>query len=114
MRYNKGMPKKNRYEPGNPEYDFWNDKNLYPDLRNDYDKMPSQAKPYTDPDNTKIGFGSVFVAVFVWIFIFAPFALFFTWKDGIVQVLFWGGIAIIVLMYIAAFYNAIQERKRKG
>ncbi len=108
------MSNNNNYKPGNPEYDFWNDKNLYPDLKNDYDdnSRHHSARP-SAPEDTKIGFGTVFVAVFTWIFLLAPFALFFTWQDWIVQLVFWGGLMVIIIILAACFYNKIEEYKEK-
>ncbi len=107
------MLKNEDYRPGNPEYDYWNDKNLYPSLRGDEDNFQSKGNATSSSEDAGIGFGSVFVAIFGWMFVFAPLAFFFTWEDWIVQVVFWGGIAIILLIFVVAFYNAVQEEKRK-
>lgn len=107
------MSKNYDYKPGNPEYDFWNDKNLYPDLRNDADYPTPSARTPQIPEDHKTGFGTVFLVTFLWLLFFAPFALFCTWEDGIVQFIFWGGITTIVITYAVAFYNASQEYKRK-
>ncbi len=108
------MSKTNDYKPGNPEYDFWNDKNLYPDLRNDYDENhSSQTSQPSSLDDTEVGPGSVFVVIFGWIFILAPFALFFTWEDWIFQIIFWGGIALIVLVFVLWIYGAIEDERKK-
>ena len=107
------MSKTDDYKPGNPEYDFWNDKNLYPSLRDDEEEVFSKPQHHTTPEDHKTGFGTVFAVAFVWLIIFAPFALFFTWEDGIVQFIFWSGIAIIVITYAIAFYNTLQEEKKK-
>lgn len=102
----------NNYKPGNPEYDFWNDKNLYPDLRNDYDDRPQPKQPVV-PSNTKVGGGTVFFVIFAWIFFMAPFALFFTWQDWIVQIIFWGGLTVVLLVFSIWFYDVIKEEQRE-
>lgn len=105
------MLRKDDYKPGNPEYDYWNDKNLYPSLRNDGgDLRPAQS---TDIGEGKIGFGTVFATFFMWILIFVPFALFCTWEDWIVQIVFWGGMVVIIVIFVISIYNAIQEEKHK-
>lgn len=109
------MPKKNDddyYGPGNPEYDFWNDKNLYPDLRNDYDDCGGGSKPgeMTGPSDTKVGGGTVFLTVFGWLFLMAPLALFFTWEDWIIQVVFWGGAAIVMLLVVMWFWGMMEGK----
>lgn len=110
------MSKSNTYKPGNPEYDFWNDKNLYPDLKNDADYAAQPAsqsgnQPY--PENHKTGFGTVFLIACLWLLFLAPFALFFTWEDGIVQAIFWGGLTLILITWALALYNACRDYKRK-
>lgn len=105
------MSKNSDYQPGNPEYDYWNDKNLYPSLRHDAEHAPTP--PSAKSGDSKIGFGSLFAVIFGWILIFAPFAFFFTWEDGIVHVIFWGGIVTIIITFIICIYNAIQAEKQK-
>lgn len=104
------MSKTDSYKPGNPEYDYWNDKNLYPSLRHDDDFCPKRT---TDSGDDKIGIGSVFVVIFGWILIMAPFALFFTWEDWIVQVVFWGGVIVIVLMFLMWICSIIEADRQK-
>ncbi len=116
------MASKNReYRPGNPEYDYWNDKNLYPSLRHDFDveshdseKCETEHRPVNSLADHKIGFGTVFGAVWIWILLWAPLALVLMWTDWIVQLAFWGGIAIVVLLIIIAFYNAYQDEKQRN
>lgn len=97
------------YSVGKQEYDYWNDKNLYPDLRHADD---FQARSLTDSEDKKIGLGSVFWVTFWWILILAPFTLFFTWEDWIVQLIFWGGVVVIILVLGLWIYNAVQEEKK--
>lgn len=106
------MPKNNNYHPGNPEYDYWNDKNLYPSLQHDNDIL--QPPHPANADDAGISLGSVFLTMFVWILIFAPFAFFLTWENGIVQVIFWGGLAAVVLVFLAWLCGAIEAEKRRG
>lgn len=101
------------YRVGQQEYDYWNDKNLYPDLRNDDGIEQSRAGQSADLDDARVGLGSVFVAMFGWMVVFAPFALFFTWQDWVVQVVFWGGAAVIVLVFLLWLYGAIEEERGK-
>lgn len=105
------MSKNGEYKPGNPEYDYWNDKNLYPSLR--HDKEYSQSQQSTGFDNSKVGFGSVFFAIFVWLAAFAPFAFFLNWKNWITQVIFWVGLVIVALLFIMWVYDAVEELKTK-
>lgn len=115
------MSKTYNYKPGNPEYDFWNDKNLYPDLKNDADypapdtssHPASSTRTAQTPEDHKTSFSTVFLVTFLWLPLFAPFALFFTWEDSIVQIIFWGGITAIIITYALAFYNAYQDHKRQ-
>lgn len=103
------------YKPGNPEYDYWNDKNLYPSLRHEGDEGYEHDAPhhsprsFNAPEDTKIGAGAVFVVMLGWMFIFAPFALFLSWKHWLVQIIFWGGIVLTVLTFILWLCGAIQE-----
>lgn len=106
------MTKNDKYEPGNPEYDYWNDKNLYPDLRHDDEISPSSQQNAAQNDS-KVSAGSIFLVVFIWLLILAPFALFFTWSDWIVQVVFWVGAMAIILVFIAWFYRIIKEDRDK-
>lgn len=101
------MSKNNEYQPGNPEYDYWNDKNLYSSLRNVGDDLRT-SQPVSSED-AKVGIGSVFLTFLIWILIFAPFALFLTWENRITQIIFWGGLAIIVLVFIAWIFGAAKE-----
>ncbi len=105
------MPKNNNYQPGNPEYDYWNDKSLYPSLQHDNDALqlprPANAK------DAEISLGSVFLTIFVWILVFAPFAFFLTWENWILQVIFWGGLAITVLVFLAWLCGAIEAEKQR-
>ncbi len=101
------MSKHNEYKPGNPEYDYWNDKNLYPSLR--YDESHLRTQRPTELDNPKVGLGAVVLAVFVWILIFAPVALFLTWGNWLTQVIFWGGWVIIMLIFVMWACSAIEE-----
>lgn len=105
------MSKNHNYKPGNPEYDFWNDKNLYPDLRNDADYATQPTSKA--PEEHKTSFGTVFLVTFLWLLFFAPFALFCTWENAIAQTVFWGGLALILITCAVAFYNAFQDYKRK-
>ncbi len=105
------MSSSDKYRPGNPEYDYWNDKSLYPSLRNELDNGNVGSRDSTGLDDGKVGFGSVFAVVFVWLLIFAPFAIFFSWQDWFVQVVFWGGIVIVVLVLAVALYDAAQNQK---
>ena len=100
------------YKPGNPEYDYWNDKNLYPSLRHEGDNFdnPPKARHHTEPlSDSKITGGSVFAVIFAWMVIFAPFALFLTWDNWLVQVIFWGGMAIILLVFVLWLCSATEE-----
>ena len=107
------MSKNDDFKPGNPEYDFWYDKDLYPSLRDDEEEDFSKPRHPSTPEYHKTGFGTVFLVACVWMMLFAPFGLFFTWEDSIVQFIFWGGLIIIAITYVVAFYNAYQEWKRK-
>lgn len=103
------------YKPGNPEYDFWNDKNLYPSLRHEYDDAYPPHQPDSSFSNSdgKVGFGTLFSVIFMWILIFAPFALFLDWGNWLLQTIFWGGIAIILLVFILCLYNIYQDEKQR-
>lgn len=105
------MAKNEKYEPGNPEYDYWNDKNLYPSLRNEGDDL--QGRRVNDLGNAEIRLGSVFVVVFIWMVIFAPVALFLTWESWVTKVVFWGGLVIIGITFIAWLCSAIESEKAK-
>ena len=104
------MSKSDDYKPGNPEYDYWNDKNLYPSLRHDEDFQLAQS---TELDDSKVGFGTVFLAIFVWLLFLAPAAVFTTWENWLFQVVFWGGGAVILILFIVCLYNAYQEEQKK-
>ena len=109
------MPSRNdEYRPGNPEYDYWNDKNLYPSLQHKEDYSRSQQSSSLSDSDSKVGLGSVFLTIFMWLLIFAPFALFFTWKDWIIQVIFWGGIAIVILVFLLWLHSAVKEERQKN
>ena len=120
------MSKAEDYKPGNPEYDYWNDKNLYPSLRHDGD-MEERTSQHYNPleDNSSIlrvmvG-GSIALTLLGWIFV--GLILLLLWIDGesgsfffqlIFRVSFWGGIGFIVLMSIAGIIMAIAEKIRKN
>ena len=101
------------YNAGKQEYDYWNDKDLYPSLRHEGDDgfLRSQ-KASAEVDDGKVGGGSVLLAVFVWLLIFAPPALFLTWENWIVQVVFWGGMAVVMLVFVVWLYGMIEEERR--
>ncbi len=102
----------NDYKPGNPEYDYWNDKNLYPSLKHEEDNIISQSQNSdTNLDDTRLSGGTVFLVTFVWLLIFAPFALFSTWENWLVQVVFWGGVVVVMLVFTAWFYEVIKEER---
>lgn len=101
------MSKNNEYRPGNPEYDYWNDKNLYPSLRHNEDYPPlRQSADFGEP---KVGLDSVFFTVFVWILIFAPFAVFLRWESWVTQIVFWGGLAITMVVFILWICSVIED-----
>lgn len=104
------MSKHDDYKPGNPEYDFWNDKNLYPSLCHKEDSRPH---PTNNNEDSTVSAGSIFLVTFVWIFILAPLTIFFTWEDWIIQVIFWGGIIVIILVFAAWIHDAIEKEKHK-
>lgn len=102
------------YYNGKQQYDYWNDKNLYPDLKNELDHEPSPSKT-AELSDTGVTAGTIFKVAFVWILIWAPFTLFFTWEDWIIQVIFWGGLAATMLTFIVWICSAIkEEREKKG
>lgn len=104
------MAKNCNYKPGNPEYDYWNDKSLYPSLRHVRDDGFSRPqKVSVEVDDGEVGGGSVLVVFFVWLMIFAPFALFLTWENWLVQVIFWSGVAVVVLVFVMWLREAIKE-----
>ena len=103
----------NDYKPGNPEYDYWNDKNLYPSLKHGEDDIFSHSQNSDmNLDETRLSAGTVFLVTFVWLLIFAPFALFSTWENWLVQVVFWGGVIIIILTFAIWLYGAIEEEQQ--
>ncbi len=100
------------YYTGKQEYDYWNDTNLYPSLRRDNNS--SQLQQASRQEDAKIGIGSVFGALFVWILLLAPLSLFLTWDNWLYKMVFWGGVGIIVLLLLAWISNAIKaEYQRK-
>lgn len=103
------------YKPGNPEYDYWNDKSLYPSLRHVGDDGFSRSQKIdVETDDGRVGGGSVLLAVLVWLVIFTPFALFSTWENWLVQVIFWSGVAVVVLVFVMWLYGVIEaERQSK-
>ncbi len=101
----------NGYNAGKQEYDYWNDKNLYPSLRHEEDDGFSRPKGSADVGDGRVSGGSVFLTVFVWLLIFAPFALFSTWENWLVQVVFWGGVVVVMLVFTAWFYEVIKEER---
>lgn len=94
---------------GKQEYDYWNDKNLYPGLR--HSNVGSRAS--SSSGDGRVGVGSIFVAIFAWLLVFAPFAPFFTWEYWIVQVVFWGGLVVIGLVFAMWIVSIIEEEKGK-
>lgn len=105
------MSQNNDYKPGNPEYDYWNDKHLYLSLEHEKDLPPEKTASTNDAE---IGFGAVFGVIFIWLMVFAPFALFFTWEDWIVQIIFWSGVILSLLTFVVAMHNAAKaERQEK-
>lgn len=103
----------NGYNAGKQKYDYWNDKDLYPSLRREEDGGFSRSHGSAEVGDGRVGGGSVFLAVFVWILIFAPFALFSTWENWIVQVVFWGGVVVVMLVFVAWFYGVIKEKRER-
>lgn len=103
------------YKPGNPEYDYWNDKSLYPNLRHVGDDGFSRSQKIdVETDDGRVGGGSVLLAVLVWLVIFTPFALFSTLENWLVQVIFWSGVAVVVLVFVVWLYGVIEaERQSK-
>lgn len=116
------MSKPNDYRPGNPEYDFWNDKNLYPSLRHEGDREP-EPTPYDplEPTNesstlgTAIG-GSIVLTLLGWFF--AGLLLLLLWLVGlsgtflfqlVFRIAFWGGIVFVVIMSILGVIASIVE-----
>lgn len=101
------------YSAGKQEYDYWNDKELYPSLRNDNSRSGhSRTQTTSDLSDTRVGGGTVLSTVFIWLMIFAPFALFSTWENWVVQLVFWTGIAAIILVFAIWLYGAAQEEQK--
>lgn len=101
------------YNAGKQEYDYWNDKDLYPSLRHEGDDGSSRShKVSAGADDSRVSGGSVLSVVLVWLMIFAPFALFSTWENWLVQVIFWGGIVIVMLVFAVWLCGAIGEERR--
>lgn len=100
------------YYNGKQEYEYWNDTNLYPSLR--YDSNSSQLSQASRQEDVKIGIGSVFRTLFAWILLLAPLSLFLTWDNWFYETVFWGGIGIIVLLFLVWISNIVKvECQRK-
>lgn len=101
------------YNTGKQEYDYWNDKDLYPSLRHEGDEGFSQSQTArAGADGGRVGGGSVLVAIFVWLMIFAPFAVLSTWENWLAQLVFWGGLAVVMLVFAMWLYGSIEEERR--
>lgn len=101
------------YNAGKQEYDYWNDKDLYPSLRHEGDDGFSRSQTASaGADGGRVSGGSVLVAVFVWLMIFAPFAVLSTWENWLVQLVFWGGLAVVMLVFVMRLCGAIEEERR--
>lgn len=115
------MSNRDDYRPGNPEYDYWNDKVLYPSLRHDGDVEATTDQHY-DPlaanSSTLASMVGSSIALVLLGWGFAGLILILLWLGGssesflfqlIFQVSFWGGIGFIVIMSIAGVIMAITE-----
>lgn len=108
------------YAVGKQEYDFWNDKDLYPSLRGD---EPEQFQQQSNPLSsdlptlgTMIG-GSIALAILWWAF--AGLILLLLWIGGqsdsfwfhlLFQISLWGSIGFIVIMTIIGIITTIAEK----
>lgn len=123
LKSDNGREYRQGYVHGKQEYDFWNDKNLYPGLRDDANTR--QSSQYYDPLeydpstlSTMIG-GSISLALIGWAF--AGAILFLLWILGmsgsflfqlIFQVALWGGIGFIVVMSAVGVIMTILEKEK--
>lgn len=93
------------YNRGRQEYEYWSKPS---------DNSPLQSVKYNSTnDSAEISVGSVFSAVFIWLLILAPAALFSTWESGIFQAVFWGGLVIVGITYGVWFFDVIKKKERK-
>ncbi len=112
---------KRGYGSGKQAYDFWNDKELYPDLLNDLDTnySPRPATSSTDGSLTlgTMFFGSIALTLLAWAFV--GLMLFLLWIGGSAGSFFfnlvfygalWGGIGFVVVMTVAGIAMAIHEK----
>lgn len=113
------------YWEGKQEYDYWNDKNLYPSLRYDGEKHTEGAyDPLADDTSTFLGMvgGSIALVIVGWCLVGLILFLFWVggqsgswWFPWIWRIAFWGGVGFIVMMSIAGIAaTAIEYHEAKN
>lgn len=107
------------YWKGRQEYEFWNDKSLYPDLCHNSERAVNKPyNPLADDTSTFLGMvgGSITLAILGWCFV--GVILFLLWVGGkssswwfpwVWRIAFWGGIGFIAVMSVAGAILAIIE-----
>ncbi len=112
------------YFRGKQEYDFWNDKDLYPSLRDqDGEFVPqSSSSPSLEPATLpSIIFGSIGLTLLWWAF--AGLLLLILWISGSSDSFFfravfhfalWSGIGFVVLMTIGGVVEVILRQIKKN
>ncbi len=109
------------YSRGKQEYDFWNDKELYPSLRYEdeakrdnqqYDPLAYQTSTLA----TMIG-GSIGLTLVGWSFVGLLLFLFWIggesgswWFPWIWRIAFWGGIGFIIVISVIGIIMAVIEK----
>lgn len=108
------------YAHGRQEYDYWNDKNLYPRLRNDTEYSEHHSSSSEPSTLASMIFGSIALSLLWWCL--AGLILLLLWiggsSDGFIfqfvyQVSLWGSIGFIIIMSLAGIVMAIIEQSKK-
>lgn len=108
------------YSSGKQAYDFWNDKDLYPSLRDD--NLASSSQHSSTPGDGPLTlasaiFGSIALTLLWWAFIGFILLLFWIggrsgdfWFQLVFQFALWSGIGFIIIMTVIGIILAIMRQ----